>query len=108
MAHDILSGSIRDSPVIWIPIEEEADNIPLGSSLITRKKRGANRPKSPMQKKRNIRTSRRVKAEAGEKDGSSITGDEISMELNWVTTVDIPRFFLPFNPNSKQPKLTKN
>ena len=108
MLQDISSGSIRDSPFIGVPIEEEATNMPLGSSPITRKKRGGNQPKSAMQKKRNTRTSLKAEEEAPEQARSLTMATEGSMERTGVTASDIPRFSPPCNHGAKSLKLTKN
>ena len=69
MPQEISSGSLMDSPIIGVSIEEEATNMTVGSSPIIQKKRGENRPKSPMQKKRNTRTSTKPEVEATKQVG---------------------------------------
>ena len=50
------TSSDRDSLVIEVTIEEEIGSMSMGSSSIPKKKRGVQRPMSPIQKKKHTTT----------------------------------------------------
>ena len=88
-------SSERDSPVRPVTIEEEIPSMPIGSSLVLKKKRKGENPSSLMSRKRQSRTFTREAEEATQMGPSSSRVMELESCIG-VSIEDIPGYILPY------------